>query len=112
MKLLKTLIEQKVINTLLPSISIWLVYILISVVLAAVFSWIVAGMVFVLFKIIAYAQSEITKNAFHTFWYENLTIFKFHLVFVVIGTAVIMFIAKNFDLSNIFSNNENTKNGK
>ena len=115
MKLLKILIEQQVINTILPSINIWLLYILVLLIITGIFNIIVAGIFFVLFQILGWSQTETTKKAFRTFWYENLPIFKFHLVLVVIESSIIFFITNKFNvLNNLIGglDNKNQQNAK
>ena len=91
---LEVLRKHGVVYTTLPSINIWLIYVLVFLVLVGVFNTVVAALFFVLAAIVGWSLHKEVKSAFRKMWYERLPLLKFHLVLVALELGGLLFIAK------------------
>lgn len=107
---LRFLSENEVWKTIIPTLNLWLFYVITCVILWGVFNVAVAGLVFAFGIIFAWAQKEKTKKAFHSWWHA-LPLLKFHAVCVCLELGVFTFLIK-FTNTLTFVGNLVKKNGQ
>jgi hypothetical protein len=106
-KFLKILSKNKVWTTIIPSLNLWLFYVIVCLVLWGVFDFVVAGLFFAFGIILGWAQKKEVKNAFCE-WWNSLPLLKFHTVSALIQLGVLVFLL-NFAKPIIFTTNKITK---
>lgn len=108
-ELLEILTRNQVHKTVLPSLNLWLFYIIICLVIWAIFNVIVAGLVFAFGPIFISAQNKETKEDLHCWWHNKLPLLKFHAVCVFLELGVLIYLVSVVKLvipSTLVNNNK------
>lgn len=91
--LLRVLHKNNAVKTIIPSLNLWIFYVMVCLISWAVFSVVVAGLVFVFGIIIMWAQTEETKEALRQ-WWISLPLLKFHGVCLLIELGAFLYLVK------------------
>jgi len=89
--LLNTLAKDGFSDKFIPVLNIWLFYVIVNLVLFAIFSAVVCGLISIFFVIIGYFQEEKTKKAIRKWWVSRPFV-SFHLFGLIIQFSVLLYL--------------------